>query len=184
MGNRVLSLIIILFSVPLLIIIGLTIYIIDGEPIFFKQKRVGLGNNIFTIFKFRTMKNNLSDIPTHLIKKNFNLYTKTGPILRRLSFDELPQLYNIFKGDMNFIGPRPALYNQSDLIKLRTKYNLQCIKPGLTGWAQVNGRDDLSIEEKVFKDKYYKENYSLFLDVKIIIKTIYKVLYGSGISKP
>ena len=140
---------------PFIILVMILIFFADGTPIFFAQRRVGINNQIFFIYKFRTMKNNLKDIPTHLISSGENLYTRSGPFLRKFSLDELPQLFNIFKGDMNFIGPRPALYNQEDLIDYRTKLGIHTIKTGLTGWAQINGRDDLTIEEKVLKDKYY-----------------------------
>ena len=114
------------------------------------------------------MKKDTPDIPTHLVDDPSSLFTKSGPFLRKFSFDELPQLFNILKGDMCFIGPRPALYNQDDLIALRTKTGVQTLMPGVTGWAQVNGRDELSIPEKVKMDEYYLNNKSLWFDIKIL----------------
>ena len=172
--------IIILF--PLFIVIGLVIIIDDGFPIFYKQKRVGLKNSFFSIFKFRTMLKNTPDIPTHLVINKKNLFTKTGSFLRKYSIDELPQLINIIKGDLVFIGPRPALYNQEDLIKLRTKKNIHQPAPGLTGWAQVNGRDELSIADKVKMDYFYLKNKSVSLDIKILFLTAKKVLKAEDVS--
>ena len=128
------------------------------------------------------MKKDTPDIPTHLVKDEKSLYTAIGPFLRKFSLDELPQLINIMKGDMTFIGPRPALYNQDDLINLRTKAGVHTLLPGVTGWAQVNGRDELSIPDKVKMDIYYLENQSLLLDIKIIFMTVLKVFKTEGVS--
>ena len=128
------------------------------------------------------MKNDLGDIPTHLLNNSDNFYIKYGFYLRKYSFDELPQLLNIIKGNIVFIGPRPALYNQDDLIDLRTKSNIHLIKPGITGWSQVNGRDDLTINEKVDYDLFYLENRSLLLNLTILIKTIKQIVKPKGIS--
>ena len=128
------------------------------------------------------MKKDAPDIATHLVKKGTSLYTSIGPFLRKFSFDELPQLINILKGDMVFIGPRPALYNQDDLIELRTQIGVHRLVPGVTGWAQVNGRDELSIPDKVKMDIYYLENQSLWLDIKIIFMTVLKVLKTESVS--
>ena len=155
----------------------------DGLPIFFKQKRVGLNNVHFWIYKFRTMKKDAPDIATHLVKDGTSLYTSIGPFLRKFSLDELPQLMNILKGDMTFIGPRPALYNQDDLIDLRSKAGVHHLKPGVTGWAQVNGRDELSIPDKVKMDEYYLKNKSLWLDIKILFLTLLKVFKAEGVKK-
>jgi len=154
----------------------------DGLPIFFKQKRVGLNNAHFWIYKFRTMKKDAPDIATHLVKDGTSLYTSIGPFLRKFSFDELPQLINILKGDMIFIGPRPALYNQDDLIALRTQAGVHSLMPGVTGLAQVNGRDELSIPDKVKMDEYYLKNKSLWLNIKILFKTVIKVFKSEGVS--
>ncbi|MBT7515716.1 MAG: sugar transferase, partial [Candidatus Marinimicrobia bacterium] len=149
----------------------------------FKQKRVGQNNAHFWIYKFRTMKKNTPDIPTHLVKNGKSLYTAIGPFLRKYSIDELPQLINIVKGDMTFIGPRPALYNQDDLIELRTQAGVDRLIPGVTGWAQVNGRDELSIPDKVKMDEYYLKNKSLWLDIKILFMTVFKVFKTEGVKK-
>ena len=149
---------------------------------FFKQKRVGLNNVHFWIYKFRTMKKDAPDIATHLVKDSTPLYTSIGPFLRMFSFDELPQLINILKGDMIFIGPRPALYNQDDLIELRTQTGVHTLMPGVSGWAQVNGRDELSIPDKVKMDEYYLKNKSLWLNIKILFMTVVKVFKTEGVS--
>jgi len=182
MINKFIALLLQIVLSPILLITALIIIIDDGFPVFYRQKRVGINNTHFSIFKFRTMKNDLPDIPTHLVKNPDLLNTRTGSVLRKLSFDELPQLLNIIRGDMVFIGPRPALYNQADLIKLRTEANIHKLAPGITGWAQVNGRDDLSIPQKVNYDKYYLNNRSSFLNLKIIVLTAFKVLGMKGVS--
>ena len=128
------------------------------------------------------MKKDTPDIPTHLVDDPSTLFTKSGPFLRKFSFDELPQLFNILKGDMTFIGPRPALYNQDDLIELRTQAGVDRLIPGVTGWAQVNGRDELSIPEKVKMDEYYLNNKSLWFDIKILFMTVFKVFKMEGVS--
>jgi O-antigen biosynthesis protein WbqP len=171
-----------IFLSPILLAIYILVYIDDGHPIIFKQKRVGFNNKLFWIFKFRTMKHNTLDIPTHLLKKNTISYTKYGKFLRKYSLDELPQLINILKNDISFIGPRPSLYNQKDLIQKRTKENIHLILPGITGWAQVNGRDELSVNEKVKLDSYYLKNKSVFLNCKILVLTIYKVVRSEDVS--
>lgn len=122
------------------------------------------------------MKKDVPDLATHLLKNPKLVYTLTGPLLRKLSIDEIPQLFNIIKGDMVFIGPRPALYNQYDLIDLRTKHGVHQLTPGVTGWAQVNGRDEISISQKVEFDIYYLLNKSLMLDIKILFHTVHKVI--------
>lgn len=128
------------------------------------------------------MKKETPDIPTHLVKEAQNYNTNLGPILRKLSIDELPQLINILKGEMGFIGPRPALYNQDDLIQLRTKVGVHKLKPGVTGWAQVNGRDELPIPQKVELDEYYLINQSILLNINIIFKTVFQIIFPKGIS--
>jgi len=128
------------------------------------------------------MKKDTPDIATHLIKDGTSLYTSIGPFLRKFSLDELPQLINIFKGEMVYIGPRPALHNQDDLIALRTQAGVHTLTPGVTGWAQVNGRDELSNPDKVKMDEYYLKNQSLWLDVKILFMTVVKVFKTEGVS--
>ncbi|MBT4784833.1 MAG: sugar transferase [Candidatus Marinimicrobia bacterium] len=181
--SKLFSLILLICLSPVFALVALAIIINDGFPIFFKQKRVGLNNVHFWIYKFRTMKKDAPDIATHLVKDSTSLYTSIGPFLRMFSFDELPQLINILKGDMVFIGPRPALYNQDDLNNLRTEAGVQVLTPGVTGWAQVNGRDELSIPDKVKMDIYYLENQSLWLDIKILFMTIFKVFKTEGVKK-
>ena len=128
------------------------------------------------------MKNNVGDIPTHLLKNSNSAYIKFGQTLRKYSFDELPQLFNIIFGDLAFIGPRPALYNQKDLIELREELNVNKLKPGITGWSQINGRDSLSIKEKVDLDVYYLKNKSLSLDLLILLKTFIQLIFPKNIS--
>ncbi len=180
---RLLSLLLLLILSPFFVLIGLIILIDSGHPIFFKQKRIGKNNVHFFIYKFRTMKNNIGDIPTHLLENSDSFYTYIGPFLRKMSLDEIPQLINIFLGDMKFIGPRPALHNQVDLIELRTQAGVHELMPGVTGWAQVNGRDELCIPKKVQMDKYYLKNKSLWLDLKILFLTFTKVLKMEGVNQ-
>ena len=132
--------------------------------------------------KFRSMLEHTPEKATHLLEKPSTYLSPVGGFLRRYSFDELPQLYSILKGDMSFVGPRPALFNQDDLISLRTKYNINTLLPGVTGWAQVNGRDNLSIEEKVKMDLEYFQRRSLYFDLKIILMTFFKVFKKEGVS--
>jgi len=181
MLSKFISFLIFLLLIPLFLVVAIAIFLDDGLPIFFKQKRVGKNKVLFNIFKFRTMKEDTEDIATHLIKDQNNQILKSGHWLRKYSIDELPQLFNILLGHINFIGPRPALFNQYDLVKMRDKYGINEIKPGITGWAQVNGRDSLSLQDKVMLDKYYIENKNVFLNIKIIYKTIFKVISAKDI---
>lgn len=146
------------------------------------SKRVGVNNHLFLMPKFRTMYVDTPQVATHLLTNAQNYLIVGGSLLRRLNLDELPQLYSVLKGDMSLVGPRPALYNQEDLIALRTTRGIHVLKPGVTGWAQVNGRDELTIEKKVEVDEYYLKNQSLSLDLKIIVKTVAKVLGMKGVS--
>jgi len=180
--TRLFGLILAIVISPFLFMVSVIIYFDGGRPIIFKQKRVGVRNELFKVYKFRTMKNGIPDIPTHLVESPDSLYTKIGPLLRKLSIDELPQLINIIRGEMVFVGPRPALYNQNDLIELRTQVGIDRLMPGVTGWAQINGRDELSISEKVQYDEYYLINHSLFFDLKIVALTILRVAGMKGIS--
>jgi O-antigen biosynthesis protein WbqP len=157
------------------------ILISDGFPILYFQKRVGYRNNHFQLVKFRTMKNGTPNIATHLIKNPGQYHIRFGEIIRKLSLDEIPQLFNVISGKMGFIGPRPALFNQYDLINLRTKNGIQNLIPGITGWAQVNGRDELSIKKKVELDLFYKNNRSVLLDLKIVFMTIFSVAFQKGV---
>ena len=166
---------------PFLAIISAIILIDSKGPILFVQKRIGKNQIPFKIFKFRTMKiETPNNVPTHKLVNPEAYLTRAGKFLRKTSLDELPQLFNILFGKMSFIGPRPALWNQYDLIKLRENHKIHQLKPGITGWAQVLGRDELPIEEKVKLDYFYLKNLSFFLDLKIIFKTILVVLKKKG----
>lgn len=167
---------------PLFLILMLVIKLDSKGPIFFTQKRIGKNKSYFNIYKFRTMRiDTPEDCPTHLLENPEKYITKVGKFLRKTSLDELPQIYNIIKGDMSIIGPRPALWNQEDLINEREKYGANDILPGLTGWAQINGRDELEIPEKARLDGEYVNNISLFFDLKCIMGTITCVLKSDGV---
>ena len=180
--NKLIAIVLIILLSPVLIFVALFIILSDGYPFLYTQKKYGLNNKVFWIYKFRTMRNDTPNIATHLISSKNNYNTRFGKNLRKLSIDELPQLINILKGDMRFIGPRPALYNQYDLIDLRTKSGIHKILPGITGWAQINGRDELSISEKIELDEYYLMNRSILLNVKIVILTISQIFIPKGVS--
>ena len=172
----------ILFLSPVLIVIALAIKIDSKGPVLFKQKRVGKDKKHFMIYKFRSMYVDApSDMPTHLLKDPSARITRVGAFLRKTSLDELPQLINIFKGEMSIVGPRPALWNQYDLIEERDKYGANQIRPGLTGWAQINGRDELEIDEKSKLDGYYVQHMSLGLDAKCFLGTFISVLKSDGV---
>lgn len=178
----VLSLVGMIVLSPVLIVISLIIKIDSKGPVFFKQKRVGKNKVYFEIYKFRTMYTDTpKDMPTHLLNNPDIFITKVGRILRKTSLDELPQLFNIFKGEMAIVGPRPALYNQYDLISERDKYGANDIRPGLTGWAQINGRDELDIERKAELDGEYAKNITFCMDAKCFIRTIFSVLKHEGV---
>ena len=167
---------------PLILIISIAIKAEDPGPVFFRQKRVGIHKTYFNIVKFRSMRQDTPhDMPTHLLNDPQRWITKTGRFLRKTSLDELPQIAQIFTGKMSIIGPRPALWNQYDLIEERDKYGANDITPGLTGWAQVNGRDELEIEEKARLDGVYAQNISFGMDMKIFWMTVKNVLRGSGV---
>ena len=177
--DRLLAIFLILLFLPIILFISLFIYFQMGNPILFKQKRPGLNEKLFSIYKFRTMTNNC-DVNNVLLSDEIRL-TKLGGFLRKLSLDELPQLFNVLKGDMSFVGPRPLL------IEYLTLYNDEQRKrhkvlPGITGWAQVNGRNAISWEEKFIYDVWYVENQSFLLDIKILWMTFLKVIEGSDIS--
>lgn len=167
---------------PLFIMIICAIKVESKGPILFKQKRFGINKTYFNILKFRTMKiETPKDMPTHLLENPEQYITKVGKFLRKTSLDELPQIVNILIGEMSVIGPRPALWNQVDLIEEREKYNANSILPGLTGWAQVNGRDELSIEEKSRYDGEYFGEISFSMDVKCLVMTIISVVKKDGV---
>ena len=167
---------------PLFILLMIMIKIDSKGPILFKQNRIGIHQSQFKILKFRTMRiDTPQNIPTHLFDNPDQYITRLGKFLRKTSLDELPQIWNIFVGHMSIIGPRPALWNQYDLIEEREKYRANDIKPGLTGWAQVNGRDELPIEHKAKLDGEYAEKIGFYMDFKCFIKTIMNVVKGDGI---
>lgn len=167
---------------PVLLIIALAIKFDSKGPVLFKQKRVGKNKRHFMIYKFRSMYVDApSDMPTHLLDDPTAMITKVGAFLRKTSLDELPQLFNIFKGEMAIIGPRPALWNQYDLIEERDKYGANEILPGLTGWAQINGRDELPIPKKAALDGYYVQHLSFKLDLRCFFGTIISVAKSDGV---
>ena len=165
-----------------MIVIALAIKFSSKGPTLFWSDRVGKYNRIFHMPKFRTMRVETPNVATHLLDNPDHYRTPMGSFLRKSSLDELPQLYSILIGDMSFVGPRPALFNQDDLIQLRTQYGIEELNPGLTGWAQINGRDELAIPKKVEYDRYYLLNKSLYFDLKILWKTFIKVLLNEGVT--
>lgn len=172
----------ILLLIPFWIIIFLAIKLDSKGPIFFTQKRIGIKKSTFKILKFRTMRiDTPHDVPTHLLQNPEQWITKVGRFLRKTSLDELPQIFNIFAGQMSIIGPRPALWNQDDLISERDKYGANDVKPGLTGWAQINGRDELEIAEKAKLDGEYAKKISFLFDVKCFFGTFVKVFRHDGV---
>jgi len=171
----------IVFLSPLLLAISIVVLIDDGFPIVFKQDRVGKDGKYFKVRKFRTMKKGTRNAPTAELKEAEACITHSGRFLRRTSLDELVQLINIFEGTMSFIGPRPLIPEEKEIDTLRKKYNVYCVRPGMTGWAQINGRDSLTDEEKAKYDKEYVENQSLLFDFKILSKTFGTVLKGENI---
>ena len=167
---------------PVLLFLMIAIKVDSPGPVFFRQKRVGIHKTHFGILKFRTMRiDTPKDCPTHLLENPEQWITKVGKFLRKTSLDELPQLFNIFVGQMSVIGPRPALWNQFDLIEERDKYGANDVMPGLTGWAQINGRDELPIDVKAKLDGEYVQNLSFAFDVKCFLGTIVSVLKHEGV---
>ncbi len=180
--DRFLSLVALIILLPFFIIFAIIIKLESKGPVFFKQKRVGKNKKFFYIYKFRSMRSDTpKDMPTHMLNNAESYITKFGGFMRKTSIDELPQIINILKGDMSIIGPRPALWNQDDLIAEREKYHANDVLPGLTGWAQVNGRDELPIPIKAKFDGEYVEKMSLLFDIKIFFKTIINVFKHEGI---
>lgn len=172
---------IVVLALPMLLV-AIIIKIDDPGPALFKQKRVGKNKNHFTLYKFRSMRlSTPHDMPTHLLDNPEQYLLKCGKLIRKLSIDELPQMFNIFKGDMSIIGPRPALWNQDDLIAERDKYGANDVKPGLTGWAQINGRDELEIPIKAKLDGDYVKKLGFAMDVKCFFGTIAKVIRSDGV---
>lgn len=185
--KRVLDFIISLFALiilsPLFLIVSVCILISDGSPVFFRQKRVGKNNELFKIYKFRTMKRGTENVASNDLSDANVKITKFGKILRATSIDELPQLLNILNGTMSLIGPRPLIPEETKIRELRQKYNVYSVRPGITGWAQVNGRDNVSAEKKALLDKEYVEKQSLMFDIKIFFMTIHQVLCRKDVNE-
>ena len=177
------SLIAIIILSPVFLILMIIIKLTSEGPIFFKQRRIGKDNKEFNIYKFRTMRIDTPNVATHLLENPEQYITGVGKFMRKTSLDELPQLFNIIKGEMSIVGPRPALYNQYDLIEMRTNVGVNTLVPGLTGWAQVNGRDEIPLELKVKLDKEYLDNKNIWLDIKIMFLTAFKVLKSEGVKE-
>jgi O-antigen biosynthesis protein WbqP len=175
------ALLLVIFAVPL-IIVSAAVKITSKGPALYISDRVGCYNIMFRMYKFRTMRTDTPSLATHLINNPEQYLTPIGLFLRKTSMDELPQLINILLGDMSMVGPRPALFNQDDLITLRTGKGIHILKPGLTGWAQINGRDDLSVPAKVELDEHYRRNRSFAFDLHILLTTMLTVLKREGIS--
>ena len=181
MLNRILAFLFVIILSPIFLLVAISIFVDDGWPIFFRQKRVGANGKLFWIYKFRSMKKNTPNVATHLLKNPNQYLLKNGSFLRKFSLDELPNLINILNGEMVFVGPRPALYNQDDLMNLRIKSGVDRLKPGITGWAQINGRDEISIEDKVALERVYLERKSFVFDMIIICKTFTNVILSKGV---
>lgn len=167
---------------PALLILAILVKATSRGPVFYLSDRIGRNNQVFKMFKFRTMRVDTPPVATHLLKDPGCYLTPVGSFLRRLSLDELPQLLNVIRGNMTFVGPRPALFNQDDLVALRTTRGVQALLPGITGWAQVNGRDDLPIPVKVEFDSYYLKHKSFLFDLRILFLTVAKVLKKEGVT--
>lgn len=177
-----LSLLALVVLSPMLLVLAVIIRATSPGPVFFRQKRVGQYKSHFMIYKYRTMRTDApKDQPTHLLKDPNAYITPVGRFLRRSSLDELPQLFNILRGEMSLVGPRPALWNQFDLIAERDKYGANDVRPGLTGWAQINGRDELPIDVKARLDGEYVKRMSFFFDARCILGTVIKVMRSEGI---
>lgn len=175
------SLILLILLSPVFLIISLIISADDGSPVIFRQPRVGKNNELFDILKFRTMKNGTRNVASGALDESGECITRSGRFLRKTSLDELPQLINILRGEMSFVGPRPLIPEEEDIRKLRERYNVYSVLPGMTGLAQINGRDNLTAEEKAEFDRQYVENRTLFLDIKILFKTVFAVLTGKDV---
>ena len=185
--KRVLDFLISLFALiilsPLFLIVSVGVLISDGSPVFFRQKRVGKNNELFEIYKFRTMNRGTENVASNDLSDADVKITRFGKILRATSIDELPQLLNILNGSMSLIGPRPLIPEETRIRELREKYNVYSVRPGITGWAQVNGRDNVSAEKKALLDKEYVEKQSLMLDIKIFFMTIHQVLCRKDVNE-
>lgn len=180
--DLMLGMIIFVLLLPIFLILMLSIKLDSKGPVFFRQKRVGKNKRYFNILKFRTMRTDASkDMPTHLLQNPDAFITRTGKFLRKTSLDELPQLINIIRGDMSFIGPRPALWNQFDLIEERDRYDANSIRPGMSGLAQISGRDELAIDVKARLDGEYRKKITLWFDIRCFVGTFFSVLRQDGV---
>lgn len=177
-----LALILIIIFAPILLIVTIIIRISDPGPAIYWSKRVGKNNKLFMMPKFRSMKLSTPQVATHLLENPDQYLISIGKFIRKSSIDELPQLFSVIVGDMSFVGPRPALFNQDDLIELRTNNNIHLLTPGITGWAQINGRDDISIPVKVSLEVEYLKKQNFFFDLKIILLTAYKVIKKESVT--
>ena len=183
--KRIFDLLLSLCLVPVLLVLILVIAVLvrltSRGPALYWSDRVGVSNGVFRMPKFRTMRIDTPPVATHLMQNSDAYLTPIGPFLRKSSLDELPQLWSVLKGDMSFVGPRPALFNQDDLIALRTEKGVHRLIPGITGWAQINGRDDIPIPRKVEYDEYYLNHRSFFFDLKILFLTFFKVARAENV---
>ena len=179
----IISLIGVIVLSPIILIVALSVKFTSPGPMLFKQRRIGKNNVEFEIYKFRTMRIDTPNVPTHLLENPEQWITPVGKFLRKTSLDELPQLFNILKGEMSIVGPRPALYNQIDLKEIRTEAGVHKLVPGLTGWAQINGRDEIPLSLKVKLDKEYLMKKSFFFDIKIIFMTVLSVIKSEGVQE-
>jgi O-antigen biosynthesis protein WbqP len=180
--NRLIAILILILLSPIFLLVAFAIYIEDGYPIFFTQKRVGIDYSFFKIYKFRSMKKDTPNVATHLLTNPDQYLLKIGKFIRKTSLDELPNLINIIKGEIVFVGPRPALYNQDDLMWYRVATGVSKLKPGITGWAQINGRDEISIPQKVQLEQEYLMKKSFLFDIEICIKTFTNVIFRKGVT--
>ena len=180
--DLIMALVLMLILAPLYLLVVLAVMLTSVGPVLFRTRRSGKNSRLFTMYKFRTMRVDTPQVATHLLKKPDQFLTPVGGFLRRTSLDELPQMINVLRGDMSLVGPRPALFNQDDLIALRTARGVNELTPGITGWAQVNGRDSLPITEKVKLDEWYLKNRSFWLDLKVVGMTVVKVLRKDGVA--
>ena len=171
---------VIILFIPVLLIV-LAVRLTSKGTVLYWSDRVGRNNNIFRMPKFRSMRSDTPDVASHLLQEPDAWLTPIGKFLRKSSLDELPQIWSVLKGEMSFVGPRPALYNQADLIALRKEAGIDKLLPGITGWAQINGRDELNIEEKVIFDKEYLNKESILFDLKIIMLTVIRIIKSDGI---
>lgn len=180
--DLVLALVVTVVLLIPVVLVAIAVRLTSRGPALYWSDRVGRNNQIFKMPKFRSMRIDTPAVATHLLNDPARFLTPIGGFIRKSSLDELPQLWSIIQGDMSFVGPRPALFNQADLIALRTEHGVHTLTPGLTGWAQINGRDELPIPQKVALDVEYLNNKSFFLDIKIIVLTFVKVLKRDGIT--